>query len=96
MTKSIAPDRESHPLNERLVAVRTEGVLVFSGRTGQIAGIHEVQPGVVTCLCSAQQCAGGSGIPVDHFVILMERRDMPRDIRRNRNKKLRNVLQLFV
>src|SRR5205807_8850802 len=64
--------------DQQIPAIGAIGVLPAADTSREISRVHESQPRPRADLAGAQQCRGGRVHGVDHLVILVERRDVPR------------------
>src|SRR5258706_8500753 len=81
--KYILKHGESSSLDEKPFAGRAIGVFVPAQLTGQVARIDKLETTFMPDLRSPDERTGGRVARIHHFVVGMEGRHMPGDLRRN-------------
>src|SRR5579862_2579084 len=76
------------------LALGTAGVLPLADAAGQVAGVDKAQAFFRANLGGPHECLWRGRLRVGHPVILVERRDVPRNVRTNRSQKTRDLPQL--
>src|SRR5574341_1125830 len=87
--QTIFEDDVAHAFYYQLIAMRTEGMLIFSHLTGEVACIYITETSFTSDLGSAQENARVRVIGIRHLVVLMKSSDMPGDIGRDARQEAR-------
>ena len=91
----VLPNPIAHALDQQLATARAISVLVRACAAGQIARIHVMQSCLQANLRRADQIIGRRIVRIEHPVVFVECRHVPRDIGRHGCDKACRVPDLF-